>query len=750
MSDISRIDEERYEYYLNERKAFPGGDYDFTFNKRFLIYHAPVKGATTYYAIDKTTDLSTQILRTENEPFEDYEYELLIPDICRALNGAGYTEATVISTHKPDVLIDSIFRVILPQRGYTVREEQIALCKKIYEGLRSKSVSLCEAEVGTGKSLAYLVAAVLVKYGPFADPSSTTPITISTSSIELQNTIIKKEIPELSKMLMEYGLITRPLSAAIRKGKEHYFCRMRFDEFFDNILRAQDKYKKVISYMLDKHMDEGNILDLDQYELSNKIKDRICVKSCYHCSYSSECRYRRYISEVTNDFANLDFQVTNHHLYLMSLRQPSLLRYSDYAIIDEAHKLLSAAKDVFGARLSAEVFAQYLRAVKEDKYVPGKSMNFMDGTDRVKKASASLFEQLCAIRDKADCEIGNDSVFSLDEKMKNTLLELRESVELIERSRQHRLGKYEKDGQNLLKDLSFFLRFAKNTYWIDNSVEGKIAIRCAPRNMTEIMYNQLWNKSRSHVLTSGTMSDGRSFDYFKKENGIAPMSESRVLETFTSSPYNYRDHARLYMPQDIPFPDNSDTYFCAVADRIVGIVDATYGHTAILFTSYRALTSVYDLAKDRLAKYEVIRMGRNNKNAISDFKHSQNGVLFAAGSMWEGVDCIGDTLSSVIIVRLPFPIRSAALEEKKRECESMHQFIAEYVLPEMLIRLRQGAGRLIRCETDTGLISILDARASVGNYIEQVTVALDKYPPVYSLDDIRAFFRKVKPDAYFS
>ena len=142
-------------------------------------------------------------------------------------------------------------------------------------------------------------------------------------------------------------------------------------------------------------------------------------------------------------------------------------------------------------------------------------------------------------------------------------------------------------------------------------------------------------------------------------------------------------------------------------------------------------------------------MTRKNNTVIDEFKKSKNGILFASGSMWEGVDCIGDCLSSVIIVRLPFPRRSASLEQKKEDCASLPEFIRTYALPEMLIKLRQGMGRLIRCESDTGLITILDSRAADSYYANKIDKVISKYPRVNSAEEIQSFFKEVKPAEYF-
>ena len=158
---------------------------------------------------------------------------------------------------------------------------------------------------------------------------------------------------------------------------------------------------------------------------------------------------------------------------------------------------------------------------------------------------------------------------------------------------------------------------------------------------------------------------------------------------------------------------------------------------------------VYRNLSDKLAKYELYKMTRGTNSVISDFKKSENGILFASGSMWEGVDCVGDCLSSVIIVRLPFPIRSVLMEEKKNCCFDVKEFVNRYCTPNMLIKLRQGVGRLIRSETDTGVISILDPRARALSYTGKVFKAMEKYPVIRTIEEVSEFIKTIKSKDYF-
>ena len=148
-------------------------------------------------------------------------------------------------------------------------------------------------------------------------------------------------------------------------------------------------------------------------------------------------------------------------------------------------------------------------------------------------------------------------------------------------------------------------------------------------------------------------------------------------------------------------------------------------------------------------EYSLVRMTRGNKTALDSFRKSKNGVLLSSGSIWEGVDFAGDCLSSVIIVRLPFPRRSAYMNHKRARFRSRYDFVQTYAVPEMLIKLRQGAGRLIRTESDTGVLTILDARATRSSYAGSVQKALSQYPRVFSVKEVADFMHSVKPASYF-
>ena len=752
MFEITFNDADRMHAFQDCGKVYKDAEYDFTFEGRFIIYHCDLVGTLAYIALDMETGLGSVIVRRlPGKYVGKNEYRSLMPHILSSIKYTGDSRYCSAFAERPLEVIDSIFRVVLPEYGYNIREEQIVLAKNMYKGLTNKSVSVCEAEVGTGKTLAYLIASLVAKNNNSQIYGTWYPVTITTSSIELQKALVEKEIPQLSKMLRDFFLIDQPLTCVLRKGKEHYFCRRRFEDLIENM--RMNKYAAVIeSFERARFADKA--FDLDAVNLRPSLKAKICVKgSCRKCKYADDCRYRAFMDQVYRR-CDVDFQITNHNLYLTSekMRREAtgrLLKPSNYVIVDEAHKLRDAAQEVFGARLCETDIPGYVNIVKHYGWEEA-TMLYKESLKQLLDLNRDLFKKAGRMIDANDTDEGRGTLVELGDEDKTLISRLVALLDQVEKTRKKISGELEGRGRDLLQILRSFIRTNNINVWVESDENGLRSLCNSARNIGAVLYDTIWQTPASFVLTSGTMSDGTDFTYFDQENGIKRINRHLVQHTTTESPFRYDQNARLYIPKDMPLPDNDNAeYIKAVADQVVQLVEATHGHTAILFTSYKVLSAVYEMTKEQLSKYEVFQMTRKNNTVITEFKKSKNGILFASGSMWEGVDCVGDCLSSVIIVRLPFPMRSAMMEQKKGECCDLRKFVREFALPEMLIKLRQGVGRLIRSEHDTGLVSILDSRAYEGVYANKVKAVMKKYPRVYSMEEIREYFHAVKPVEYF-
>ncbi len=730
--------------------------YDFTFENRFHIYHRPRRKLLEYIALDKRTNRTSLVVERQ-APLLKEEYPLLIPDILFSIKYTGDMRYTGAIEYTAENLIDLIFRVIMPKYGYAIREQQIQMAKHIHQGLTTKKVTLCEAEVGSGKTMAYLVAGYVAKQEDTSYKHTGYPVMISTSSIELQKAIMDKEIPALSRMLKAEGLIKKPLQAILRKGKEHYFCPRRYQELLDSLLQYPDKYGKTIQSL--RGMDLCSwALDLDRLPLQAHVKGRICVKgSCNKCPRAAECRYAKFLASAT-DPHKYDFQITNHNLFLTAqkLRDGQSgkrgLLPCNFCIVDEAHKLPETALAVFGSQISFSEVEDYLRSVvyhhRPDMLDHAAYKRLLTEAARANKKLLSMFDHYRFDAQEDVCEVK----FELTPAMASTIVTLGEKLD--------RIGKWllppganASSASALTEKLAAFLVPAENLYWISyDKITQQKALCCMPTDLQEHLSKALWKQPNTHyALTSGTMRDDTGFSFFKEELGITNcLDDHCILEYTCGSPFDYKNHTRLYISENTPLPDMKDPdYIPAIAREVIRLIRATNGHTAVLFTSYRVLNEVYDQVAEQLTDYDLIKMTRSNKTAISQFKESKNAILFASGCMWEGVDCPGDILSSVIIVRLPFPLRTQALESKRESCANTGEFVQKYAVPQMLIKLRQGAGRLIRTETDTGILAILDARAAKGGpYRARVLKALNKYPQVSSISKAAAFIDSVKDRSY--
>ena len=726
--------------------------YDFTLMDRYVVFHSMSGVYARYQMFDKVSRIQHRILDSKIR-FCDKNYSLLVPYMIYAVRhelGHPWGMRFKGEINKEDH-VDILFRGVMPQLGFTVREDQIKMAKTMLDGLIKKKITLYEAGVGTGKTMSYLAAAYLATRMDTTYQYTQNPITIATSSIDLQRELVEKEIPKLSRALMQVGIIDKPLRVVIRKGKDHYFCLRRYFSMMRELRRNTEKNQILID-MFDELDLAFHGFDLDEVNIPNYLKQKICVSgSCRNCPQRIMCGYDEHMQYCKTRGA-CDIQVTNHNMLLMAQKLKSnggndLLQESNYIIIDEAHRLMEAANSTYGVELCRnDVYA--LTEVLKDYVAKSKQeyCRFTDLLERLEALNKRLFKSILAdvstTEDRVSMKLSAAVVQMLDEM-----------ILAINQINKYSLKEYQMVRcQNMVAVLRM-LKSKKNLCWIelDGGTESAI-LSCVPANISELISKDLWQTPNTHwVLTSGTICDDSGFGYFKAEMGMDKMiSEHTILEERSGSPFDYQKKARLYIPNDLPMPTaDYDIYIKAIADRIVELVDATRGHTAILFTSYRALNDVYNKVADRLAQYPLIRMSRSNKMAINQFKASGNGVLFASGNMWEGVDCAGDILSSVIIVRLPFPARSQMMEFKKEQYGNVLNFVDSYATPQMLIKLKQGAGRLIRTETDTGIVSILDARASrTGAYHDRVRKAFEQYPLIHTVQEVRNFMYDVKSEDY--
>ena len=642
--------------------------------------------------------------------------------------------------------VEKIFRVLFPEQGLAVREEQIRLCHEMLDTLLGEQIALCDAGVGIGKTYAYLVACVLLrKYSMLTgrgNPLEQRPVVVSTSSIALQKAILTEYIPFLSRVLLEQGIIQSPLRAVVRKGKEHFVCDNRLEQRIEAIRHKQkNAAQKEALLSLRKQYDMDSVKNLSGFDRRLVCVPKFCPREC---PGRQMCRYQRYLEESKKQ--DVFLQICNHNYLLADAfhrREEYKPLLADYRalVVDEAHKLPEAARQMFGKNLCMDdirEIAYYLE--REHQNVEARTLK------------AGMYSIFTIIRESHMFSHGIKENFQLTGECEFCLWE---GIQMIERMMEQLKGVVPKWVLNRLQEakevLECFLQ--KNSKYVLHlrMDKEKIPVLCAAsREIPQLLREMLWDREQalSVILTSGTLKAGKGFARTLQMTGLEGRTD--VQSYVAESPFAYEENCLLYLPKTLrKCKRGSREEAEMVAGQIHSLICSTYGHTLVLFTSYTLMGSVYQILRDGIP-FPMVEVWRHSQEEILRFKTMENAVLFAAGSCWEGVDFPGDMVSSLIIVKLPFAVPDPISEAEKETYESLEDYIQAIIVPDMQKKLRQGFGRAIRTETDTCVVSILDFRAvKGGKYHEDVMCALPPCQMAEELREVQDFIRSRKGVEYY-
>ena len=642
--------------------------------------------------------------------------------------------------------VEKIFRVLLPEQGLAVREEQIRLCHEMLDTLLGERIALCDAGVGIGKTYAYLVACVLMrKYSILMERNSLPkqhPVVVSTSSIALQKAILSEYVPFLSRVLVEQGIIQTPLRAVVRKGKEHFVCDNRLEQRIEAIrYKQKNAVQREALLSLRKHYDMDIVKDLSGFDRRLVCVPKFCPREC---PGRQMCRYQRYLEESKKQ--DVFLQICNHNYLLADAfhrREEYKPLLADYRalVVDEAHKLPEAARQMFGKNLCMDdirEIAYYLE--REHQNVEARTLK------------TGMYSIFTIIRESHMFSHGIKENFQLTGECEFCLWE---GIQMIERMMEQLKGVVPKWVLNRLQEakevLECFLQ--KNSKYVLHlsSDKEKIPVLCAAsREIPQLLREMLWDREQalSVILTSGTLKAGKGFARTLQMTGLEGRTD--VQSYVAESPFAYEENCLLYLPKTLrKCKRGSREEVEMVAGQIHSLICSTYGHTLVLFTSYTLMGSVYQILRDGIP-FPMVEVWRHSQEEILRFKTMENAVLFAAGSCWEGVDFPGDMVSSLIIVKLPFAVPDPISEAEKETYESLEDYIQAIIVPDMQKKLRQGFGRAIRTETDTCVVSILDFRAvKGGKYHEDVMCALPPCQMAEELREVQDFIRSRKGVEYY-
>lgn len=615
----------------------------------------------------------------------------------------------------------------------------VAIARRFEQG----GILLVEAGTGTGKTLSYLVPALLCGQR----------VLISTGTKNLQEQIVSKDLPILREAL------GREVAVTCMKGRGNYLCLHRFDQLTNDPV-AQLAVPTEDLAVLDEWArstetgDRAEVVDLPE-ELPYWRSIAATAETCLGlpCPRHADC----FVTRMRQQAAGSDLVVVNHHLLCAdaAVRQGAygeVIPECAFAVIDEAHQLEEVATSYFGISVSTTRLEALVRDTdrvarggvrlpevatslgRTAMHLKAASMSFFAALDQVEapRAAGSLGSEQRA-------RVTSDSLADAHE----TGSELVDALETLERTALA-AASTSPDVENVGRraaecrdQLMFLLRASDPDYvYFVERRSHSLALRAAPIDVSGILREVLFDRMQATVLTSATLSVGDSFEYMRRRLGIRD-AEQLCLP----SEYDHARQAILYLPDGMPDP-RAPGFAAAVASQVVEILKRTAGRAFVLFTSHAMLRAVQPVVEAELP-YPVLVQGEAPRSALlQQFRDITHSVLLATSSFWQGVDVVGESLSCVIVDRLPFaspgdPITAARIEAV---AAGGGDPFSEFQLPLAVLTLRQGLGRLIRHRRDRGVLAVLDPRLRTRSYGARFLDALPPAPRTSSLEDIERFF----------
>jgi ATP-dependent DNA helicase DinG len=640
------------------------------------------------------------------------------------------------ATKPEEVTVEGIFGPggLLQSRhpGYEFRSSQLAMAEVVDAAFQKHQHAVIEAGTGTGKTLAYLIPAI----------RSGRRVVISTATKSLQEQLFNKDVPFLQKHFAPN------LKAALMKGRNNFLCRQKVHQIEGQaVLRGIDEvdwFSQIKDW--EKLTETGDRAELtflpDDAELWHRIDARSDLCTGQKCPEFGRC----FITAMHQRAQEADLIIVNHHLFFadLAIRQDdfgSILPEYSAVVFDEAHEIEDVASDYFGRRVSSYQFEELVRDT--------------EAMLRVLKVEASpLRKHLIRVREKARAFFENfperEGRFPFGPTERKAFLErhasafedLSAAVKRIETELSAITPKPEeiltlaRRAAELRREFIFLLESEEKTYvyWYERRGKG-IVLTATPIDVSEILREKLFDQFDTVVLTSATLAVGGRFDFLKQRLGVLPAKETVLPQEF-----DFHEQALLYIPQAMP-DVRHETFSSRAAHEIVKLLEISQGRAFCLFTSYAQMRVVHEMVMGRVS-FPTFMQGTAPRSTLLDrFRNTPNAVLFATASFWQGVDVQGSQLSCVIIDKLPFAVPSdpiVAARVRALQEDGRNPF-AEYQVPEAVLALKQGFGRLIRSKTDRGILAILDNRITRMQYGKIFLESLPDYAKTQDIAEVSRF-----------
>jgi len=625
--------------------------------------------------------------------------------------------------------------------GFRPRPQQRDMALAVTKAIQENSILVAEAGTGTGKTFAYLVPALL----------NGGKVIISTGTKNLQDQLFQKDLP------MVRDALHAPVSVALLKGRANYVCHYHLERAqSEGLFKTREDVRhlaKIVQYAkITQSGDRSGLADVPEnapiWMHVTSTRDNCLGQDC---PQHKEC----FVLKARSEAMQADIVVVNHHLFFadVMLRDEGvaeLLPACNTVIFDEAHQLPETASLFFGENFSTTQLLDLARDSRLEGITNARDFaELPKACDALEKAARDLrlvFKKegrLPAVATENFREFA-PALKTLGEQLSalaSTLKQQAERSEGLENCWQRAQELEQQLRQWQAGDVPDKVR------WLE-IFHHALQLNSTPLSIAEIFEKQIGGSARAWIFTSATLAVKQDFSHYQSEMGLL-----KATTACWDSPFNYAEQGLLYAPQNLPEP-NSEGYTEAVIQAALPMIEASAGRAFLLFTSLRAMQRAHELLQAEFDRrgwtFPLLLQGEGSRNELlSRFRTHGNAVLLGSQSFWEGVDVRGEALSLVIIDKLPFappddPVLAARIDQIKKQGRNAFM---EYQLPRAIITLKQGAGRLIRDETDRGVLMICDPRLIGKHYGRRIWQSL---PPMQRTRDEAVaveFFRRSTADA---
>ena len=631
-------------------------------------------------------------------------------------------------------------------QGYRPRRGQALMARLVKRALDAKCHALIEAGTGSGKSFAYLIPLIWTRHKAF----------VSTANKTLQTQLWEKDLPALRR------IAPHPFTAALLKGRSNYVCLLKLSELSRQPELITPDDRDSIAALL-KRLEKVPSGDTETLRLFGDLQSRVVAgrHECagYQCPFFHNCYYERAKAEA----GEADLVVLNHALlaYNLALEQP-FLAPRDVIIVDEAHELERYV--ISALRLSLEYTT--VPGLINDPVVLHNVDERLRG--QAVQSNHQLFRELGQMAESAGAltsRQGGDRRWTMEGEIQPAMA-LVGQLQKIHRRLQKTFPPVkgdEGDEENarhqttlewtaqLVGEVTMLAQVTPDDHvrycesWTGDTRPDDLMLQREPLDVADFLREKLFDATATVICTSATLTVNRRFDFFRLQIG-APLPSDGVIERLIESPFDFPNQALLYTPNGLKpnYGDGESDYVDQLAYEVERLVRASRGRAFVLCTSTRRMRQLYDALWSRLP-YNCLRQGMASRaELLETFRNEPDGaVLFATRSFWEGVDIPGEALSLVIIDKLPFvPYRDPVYQQREQRVrEAGGNPFMQVSLPEATLTLKQGVGRLIRAETDRGVMAILDSRINTARYGPQIIASLPPARRTTQFDDVVTFFQ---------